>query len=313
MNGSHRRGFTLVELLVVIAIIGILIALLLPAVQAAREAARRSSCTNNLKQFGLALQNHHDVRKGFPAGRGGFPLVHSPQAHLLPFVEQAGLQELVDFNSPPLTFGTASGAANAQAAETRAGLFLCPSDRGFIPGSNFGPTNYVGSTGSGTLNSGHLRTGGDGVFFERSAINFRDLLDGSSTTAVFSESLLGAGQPSSPPDLRRDVLELVGGSTTTPAACAGAGTWSGVRGAKWINGHYGDTLYNHFYGPNDRTTYDCGNGSHNMGLTAARSGHPGGVNLTFCDGHVQFVADSVSIVVWRAISTRQGGEVVSGL
>src|SRR4051812_5572601 len=97
---NTRKAFTLVELLVVIAIIGVLVALLLPAVQAAREASRRASCTNNLKQIGLALQNYHGVFNNFPVARNPYPLVHSSLSRLLPFCEQANVQNLIDYTQP---------------------------------------------------------------------------------------------------------------------------------------------------------------------------------------------------------------------
>src|SRR5690606_7765532 len=102
-HSSHQRGFTLIELLVVIAIIAILIALLLPAVQQAREAARRAQCKNNLKQLALALHNYESTHRVFPPGGLGFPYVWSAHAHLLPYIEQAGLQSLFDYDVPPLT------------------------------------------------------------------------------------------------------------------------------------------------------------------------------------------------------------------
>ena len=314
-----RTAFTLVELLVVIAIIGVLIALLLPAVQAAREAARRTQCNNNLKQMGLALQSYESNCRVFPPARLDWPMVFSVHARLLPFSEQTNLQNLCNFNVPPLNFGLPApmdGAANAQAARTVVPMFLCPSDRASITGSAFGPTNYVINIGSGTINGGLIDVG-DGVFVTNRGLGFRDVTDGSSNTAAFSETLLGDGlTPSGPApnDYRREIFSVPGGNLPDPATCASGsgGVWNGSRSAKWINGHYGDTLYNHFYTPN-ATNWDCGNDYNNMGLVSARSNHSGGVNVLFCDGHVQFVSDAVALPAWRAVSTRQGGEVANGL
>src|SRR5687768_11955498 len=119
---APRSGFTLVELLVVIAIIGVLVALLLPAIQAAREAARRMSCQNNLRQLGIALHNYDDVTNCLPVARNPFPLVHSALARVLPFLEQENLQRLVDFTQP------LSSPTNATALQTPVKLFHCPSD-----------------------------------------------------------------------------------------------------------------------------------------------------------------------------------------
>ncbi|MBM4004818.1 MAG: DUF1559 domain-containing protein [Planctomycetes bacterium] len=303
MNGSFkcRRGFTLVELLVVIAIIGILVALLLPAVQAAREAARRIQCTNNLKQICLALHNYESSNQMFPPSRNPYPLVHSALARLLPYIEQGRLHDLCDYTTPP------TSPTNTAAARTQVKTFICPSDpmQGKIPSlAEFG-SNYVANNGTGTISFGLLASG-DGMFAQ-TYLAFKDVLDGTSNTAAFSESILGNDQISSgpkPSDPRREVLEVPGGNDPTPAACdAGAGTWSGRRGGKWIDGHYGNTLYNHYYVPNVKT-WDCGNGRHNKALSTARSYHPNGVNLTFVDGSVRFVENTISLEVWRNIATR---------
>ncbi|MBI2823222.1 MAG: DUF1559 domain-containing protein [Planctomycetia bacterium] len=318
-----RAAFTLVEVLVVIAIIGILIALLLPAVQAARETSRRTACANNLKQLGLAIQAFYDSNRCFPPGRGGPPpKVFSPQAYLLPYVEQGTLQAQIDLASAPtnLTIGGVpySGAANAFAASQTVPVLTCPSDpaEGRVPGSTFGGTNYAGCTGSGTVNFGTL-VAADGVFFLTSRVGFQNLTDGSSHTAAFSERTLGNGLATT--TLTRDVAglyiwELGTGTDVTPAACdaISSGSWYSTRGAKWILGNYGNTLYNHYYTPN-ATKWDCMNMAQQKALMGPRSNHSGGVNLLLCDGSARFAIDSVDLAVWRAVSTCAGDEPGDGL
>ncbi|MFM2095844.1 MAG: hypothetical protein RIS70_2968 [Planctomycetota bacterium] len=306
---ERRSAFTLVELLVVIAIIGILVALLLPAVQAAREAARRVTCVNNLKQIGLAMQNYHGTFDCFPVARNPFPLVHSSLSRLLPYCEMSNVQNLVDYGTP------LANPSNIAASKIAIKMFVCPSDvgQGRIPGLVEAGSNYVANNGTGTVAYG-LIASGDGVFTQAN-IGIRDILDGTSNTAAFSESILGRGLAASgtvPGDWRRDMLLLPGGSDTTPASCqAGAGTWSGRRGGKWIDGHYGNTLYNHYYTPNS-TNWDCGNASGNKALSTARSSHPQGVNLLSCDSNVRFVNDNIDIRVWRVLATRDLNDVVPG-
>jgi prepilin-type N-terminal cleavage/methylation domain-containing protein/prepilin-type processing-associated H-X9-DG protein len=313
---KRRQAFTLIELLVVIAIIAILIALLVPAVQKVREAASRLHCSNNLKQIGLAMHNYEGVYKTFPQGRNQYPKVVSALSRLLPYVEQTSLHQLVNID------GTLADPQNLIATRTRVPLFICPSDPGGgqVPGLvDFG-TNYVACNGAGATFDAvgnplvyHKIPDGNGIFAQIPT-RIAAITDGTSNTAAFCESTLGTGTPppngTLPIDPRLVILEVSGGNDPTPADCAGMkGNWVASRGGQWINGHFGNTLYNHFYTPNLASTWDCGNASHNKALTSARSWHVGGVNLLLADGSVRFVADSVALPTWRALATRSAGEI----
>jgi prepilin-type processing-associated H-X9-DG protein len=311
-----------VELLVVIAIVGALAALLLPAVQMAREAGRRTKCGSNLRQIGLALQNFHQAHGRFPPGRGGpLPKIFSPLAYLLPYVEEGGLQSQIDLSMAPTTVFVAgnlfSGDPNKPAASEIVAVLQCPSDiaYGRVAGSTFGATHYAGNAGSAAVD-GDIWSA-DGVFFGESRVRFRDLLDGSSRTAAFSERTLGTGQAAGAiPPHRADlyILELSNAYTLDETSCGQTttGGWYSARGAKWILGNYGNTLYNHHYTPNP-PQWDCMNQPQQKGYLSARSNHTGGVNVAFCDGSVRFVADSVEPAVWRAIATRETGEPLDAL
>lgn len=325
-------GFTLVELLVVITIIGILISLLLPAVQSAREAARRISCANNLKQVGLALHNYHSHYNCFP-GLGTSSLASfSVQAKLLPFVEQTNLQDLIDFTQP-LYLGSSHNQtlnpAQAAAARTRLSLFRCPSDPGEDmyeekPGEVLAGGNYVVCGGSGTGTNYDLRYPTDGLFYYGSACGFRDIADGSSNTVVFSESILGLRSDVTKPDAVPTGFDRLMGFSGHAPNTDGPGLhglidpdlasvarrcqlWFGNRCFGWIVGKPMATTFITYMLPNDPTpdVYSMG-----IGFYAARSFHPGGVNATLGDGSVRFISDRVELDVWRALGTCAGGEVI---
>ncbi len=199
------RGFTLIELLVVIAIIAILIALLLPAVQQAREAARRTQCRNSLKQLGLALHNYEGSFTMFPMtnAQNYLPNVQgfSPQARLLPYFDQAPLQNQIDFTQHAFTGPFNSLVPNPQFAAafaTPLSVMLCPSDP--APSQNvgaggaiYGGTNYMVSYGSGKGTNYDLRWRTDGIVYENSSARMRDVTDGTSNTVFMSESVRSTG------------------------------------------------------------------------------------------------------------------------
>jgi prepilin-type N-terminal cleavage/methylation domain-containing protein/prepilin-type processing-associated H-X9-DG protein len=314
---GQSRGFTLVELLVVIAIIGVLVAILLPAIQSAREAGRRTGCFNNLKQVGLALHHFHDAYKRFPPGRGSPPpKVFSAQAFLLPYFEEGAIHDQIDLSQAPVLLVIAgvtySGTANSAAASSVLPVLQCASDpaAGRVPGSTFGGTNYAACSGSGLVNSGSMNMA-DGVFFTGSTIGFRNLVDGSSHTAAFGERMLGKGQSSLVAQPELYPLELLSGQTVSDTTCdaPASGTWYSTRGAKWILGNYGNTVYNHYRTPNS-DKWDCMDQTQQKGWMGARSNHPGGVNLLMCDGSARFVENSIDALVWRALATRADNETI---
>ena len=280
MNHSDRRqGFTLIELLVVIAIIGVLIALLLPAVQAAREAARRSQCTNNLKQIGLALHNYHSSNNVFPmgesknlsaAGTYNSWMGWSAQGQMLGAMEQTALYNAINFYFGPS--GYTYGPTNTTVNITIISTFLCPSDPN--AGKN-GINNYHGSIGT-TAGNGPGFNGGytTGMFGFYQSYGLADCTDGSSNTAAFSEALTGdvpRGSALSRTYVGNNLMAVSGqaGSSvyangfdnpqlifTDLATCSASftktsGLIQNFRGSVWAQGCAGYTLYNHFQTPND--------------------------------------------------------------
>ncbi len=332
------RAFTLVELLVVIAIIGVLVGLLLPAVQAAREAARRMQCSNNLKQLGLAMHNYAlTYQEMLPnAGwsyPGGYPNDYSPIAKLLPFSEQQNLFNLVDFSIYMGHPGRADLPIGLRAAAaTPVPFFYCPSD-GETPVHNLtlpsgaiipvAGANYAMNQGSGMDGQFHPSFGAaDGLCWVDSKNRFASLTDGTSNTLAFTESLRGSvTTPSSVTPTRTEVQHLRGATSPSAAllALADAGdltamlpsipSWNASRLMFWLRGCSPDgPVMNGRLVPNAPVP-DLVRGSSKA--TAARSNHTGGVEACYADGSVHFVSDSIDRVTWHAMWTRSGGEVVS--
>ena len=329
----RRQGVTLVELLVVVAVIGLLVGLLLPAVQQVRESARRTHCTNNLRQISLATANHESARGRYPIGsesrewaeRPDFPhqfFRWSVLAHLAPFYELETLLRGLDLSVPLYVGLTADAIApqNKPIVKLTVPLFLCPSDAGRAVSDSFGPTNYAGCTGSGAGGGTPFET--DGLFGINSRTRPRDIVDGLSRTVAYSESLLGAGQRATTNRTGIDVQTGYGFTFTAPldeGPCSRPFyyNFTDLRGFSWANGEYRTTLYNHARVPNSAvldclaalmSTPDLARMYAGYGWRAARSRHPGGVNVVMADGSGQFVSDTVDPAVWKALATRAGGE-----
>ena len=313
-RNRRRSGFTLIELLVVIAIIGVLIALLLPAVQAAREAARRIQCTNNLKQIGLALHNYHDRVGALPGAELVFNgSSFSALAHMLPGLEQGNVYNAINFslfNGDP---------ANATVTHTSINAFVCPSDvnNSALAGIG-GQTNYMADMGSWIVwqapvgpNTGMQPP--NGVFYGNSATRFADVIDGLSNTSFYSERILADGNNGVVSPIA-DVFFSTAAPTTLDDAVAQcqaiditnlSNQFPLFMGAPWVNGQH---VCLHVTAPNTRS---CGFFAALRAVMPPSSRHPNGVNMLLGDGSVKFVKNSINLATWRALGTRSGGEIIN--
>ena len=307
-----------------------------PAVQQAREAARRTQCKNNLKQLAIAVHNYHDTHRVYPFGKGpsyaGAPVYArwSQHAMLLPYIEQDNLYKSIDFNFPPETPGmggvinfmpafVSPTGMNAVASRTAISTFFCPSDLG-VTDAWKGQNNYVANQGgwlcdrsdnpalaSDTAPS-ELQTG---VFYYLSKCSSRDMTDGTSNTAFFSERIRGQGRP----DPKSDLLVIPHQTSldATFQTCRAlnpltATPLTSKYGYSWVMGENCCTQYNHVAVPN---TISCaGTGfpgtMTNMAMqVSASSRHTGGVQLMMGDGSVHFCSENVDLGVWRALGDRK--------
>jgi prepilin-type N-terminal cleavage/methylation domain-containing protein/prepilin-type processing-associated H-X9-DG protein len=342
---TRRRAFTLIELLVVIAIIGVLISLLLPAVQAAREAARRSQCTNNLKQIGISIHNYESSFKVYPFGKGasygaslpGTPVYArwSAQSQLLIYLEQGVLFNSINFNLPPETPGMAGAVpfmppyqnpdrGNATASRTQLATFLCPSDIPTFPDWP-GGLNYLGNQDSWACDISESQKSQldptevpRGIFYFLSSIKPADVVDGLSNTAFFSEKRRGNALPNPATDM--SVMPVANNLAETYQVCTAlplsALPLTSRQGMSWVMGEMCCSTYNHVTTPNRRTCASLGfpGTMANMAMQVpASSLHPGGVNTLMGDGSVRFTKDAINLQTYRALGTRNGAEVIGAL
>lgn len=346
MRHRGRSGFTLVELLVVIAIIGILVGLLLPAVQAAREAARRMQCSNNMKQLGLAFHMYHDTYKRFPAGANQqyTPATgniqnnnwygYSAMTMVLPFIEQQSLFNQLRFNSHHYDGNIIAPAVVSPLAVSRTKLatFLCPSDRDAPFGAETGQSNYgvcLGSNiGYGLGNTGEA----NGMFSRVNYTRFSDASDGLSQTIMLGEWNKGDNNGTIF-DTSSDWANSIGIGTLRPnatrvyptaaeldavgqaALSAGASSHRSVAGLRWIAPGQYNSMFNTLATPNWRwpSLMDCGGCGQgdSSGVFPARSRHPGGAMHTMGDGSVRFINQTIDLFEYQALGSANGREAFS--
>ena len=322
---DHRSGFTLVELLVVIAIIGVLIALLLPAVQQAREAARRMQCSNNLKQLGLAFHNYHGTYNSFPFGWNMTPdlNVQGWGVQLLPFLEQTALANKWDPRVPAINeaaalgFPAAAVTGNLEVIRTPLNVYMCPSaaedvlheyglddpvsaswtaargDYSATSGvrGNFSTLAYTGQP-TPTSRQGVLWQTGPG--YRSNAPKMRDITDGTSMTFLVGERLGGSNVYAG---------RKIDATMTTAAGPTQGGGWGGfLNGEHWITGSLYDGSFGADGGP---CAINCSNGR-SVGFYAF---HPGGAQFLMADGSVRFIPETIAGYTFAGLITLQGGEI----
>ena len=287
-----NRGFTLIELLVVIAIIGVLVGLLLPAVQQAREAARRTTCVNNMKQLGIACHNYKDVNQVLPPGwQKPADITNFPNGNfwgwgtfLLPFIEENSIFDQIDFTAE---YSVNSGPNDGISANILTG-YLCPSDPSGPMSSKFNnhaKSNYIGSYGNKIIDVWNWsKTANRGVFQENSALKFRHITDGTSNTILLGER---TGTPRNGKNYEAGLWagpQSLGGTSSSPHMAVGRGPGTNTEVINTVNGTNGWTL--------------------------SVSDHPGGANVAKVDGSVAFLNDSINVEAYRLMIQIDDGQVI---
>lgn len=310
---NQTTGFTLIELLVVIAIIGVLVALLLPAIQGAREAARRTQCVNNLKQIGLGLHNHHDVHRQLPAGWTAFAAgTQTPDpegepgwgwaARILPYLEEGNTSQQIRQSIAILD------PLHDTARVSALPVYLCPSEaaeatwtleseNGSGPLCDLATSNYVGNYGTGAIED--APSNGNGIFFHNSKVNFKQVSDGLSKTFMVGER-----------------ASLHGGSTWVGVVPGGEEAMARILGAADHTPNQPHTGHEHAdaevsFGDGDEEEEDHDHEHHHDHLDDFGSPHTGITMFLRCDGSVDMISDEILESVFKALSTRAGQEVVN--
>lgn len=309
------------ELLVVIAIIAILMGLLLPAVQQAREAARRTSCQNNLKQLALAAHNCHDSLGSFPKSADDSLFGYSLQARLLPYVDQGNLRNLIDFQQPmftPPAWNPTLDPNMESVVQVRLSILNCPSDAGdsrYLDGKgvSWEGGNYMGNAGPGNGFLYYSKRDTHGLFWQGSRTRMRDVTDGTSNTILFAETLFGSrdGDSTDLLDSDRQIKRVSGGAPgSIPAeslATQPAVRYEGHRAGQWIRNLSYHSMLNAFFPPNSEEP-DVAH--HGECLMTARSNHTGLVMTAFCDGSVRGISEDIDLATWRFLFDRKDKQVL---